>query len=107
MKMFFPRNREWTMVRQVGLAALSLAMALVGTEAVAQEASDAPAVDPNDVENVRVRGIDNLVYLGRDRATAECIVDALIVADAFDVIDSPDFGLGLDAREASAVAVCL
>lgn len=52
-----------------------------------------------------------LVRQGRSESNAQCIVDVLgdvlVDAEAISLFSDPNFGLGLDSREANAIAACL
>ena len=54
----------------------------------------------------RTAAIERLQLLGRSQANATCIVDQLIDAQADEIFDSPNFGVGLDPFEAHAFAMC-
>ena len=57
-------------------------------------------------DSVDDEAVQRLVALGRDEATARCVVDHLGLLSAQYVFDSPTFGLGATPEEASAFALC-
>lgn len=78
----------------------------------AEDDSDATPteVDLNDpalLELQRQSAISQLMNFGRSNSNATCIVNQLIAAEAAYVLDSDQFGLGLDPAEAAAFAACL
>lgn len=60
-----------------------------------------------DDQTLADRGYQTLTRFGRSEANARCIIDHLVLVEAVFIVDDPQFGLGLDAFEADAMAACL
>ena len=65
------------------------------------------AISSEELEAQGAAAVEMLMSLGRTETNAECVIDHLLELEAIELLTSPELGLGLDPREASALAVCL